>query len=86
MKISILLKPRKTWISWSLNNYHSTNYNQWNWEINKNLLVDRCSIDEAISIYEEYTHIVSDYSLILWVSIKNWMDEFKKIEALFNID
>ena len=82
MKISIILKPRGSWISQSLNNYYSMNYNQWKGEITSNLLIDRVPVNLLENLIKEYRNIESPYNLIFWVSIEKGISEFKRIEKL----
>jgi len=85
MKVSIILKPRQSWLFEALNDFYIINYSQWRWEVEFNTMVDRVPFDKLESIYKEFQHVDSDYKLILATSIGSISkkQEMKRIESLF---
>ena len=86
MKISVILKPRQSgiWEALKCSDYWVCNYTQWDFNVLKDTFIDRIPIEETECIYNEFKQSESPYKLILWTSIKKWMEEFKRIENLFS--
>lgn len=84
MKISILFQPRDSGITniFQENWWYRTEYRKWNWEIEKDTVIQRVKKEELEKLIKHLKTLDSQHKVLICTAIENRKSEMERIEKL----
>lgn len=84
MKISVLFQPRDSWITnmFQENWWYRTSYNRWNWDIEKDTVIQRVKKEDLETLIEHLRLIESKHKVLICIALENRKSEMERIENL----